>query len=128
MANYRKVYKSDHLGVVDLEELIEQGKSLIFTIKEVKQREVSQKKYAIDVLKEQIFKMNNKKSIKVSEHAILRYLERISGLEIDNIEKLILNDEVLDMINKLGGNGAYPTNEFKVVLKNYVVTTIIPLK
>jgi transcriptional regulator of aromatic amino acid metabolism len=93
-----------------------------------KQREVSQKKYAIDVLKEQIFKMNNKKSIKVSEHAILRYLERISGLEIDNIEKLILNDEVLDMINKLGGNGAYPTNEFKVVLKNYVVTTIIPLK
>ena len=37
MANYRKVYKSDHLGVVDLEELIEQGKPLIFTIKEVKQ-------------------------------------------------------------------------------------------
>lgn len=37
MANYRKVYKSDHLGVIDLEELIEQGKPLIFTIKEVKQ-------------------------------------------------------------------------------------------
>jgi len=37
MANYRKVYKSDHLGVVDLEELIEQGKPLIFTIKHVKQ-------------------------------------------------------------------------------------------
>jgi hypothetical protein len=37
MANYRNVYKSDHLGVVDLEDLIEQGKSLVFTIKEVKQ-------------------------------------------------------------------------------------------
>jgi hypothetical protein len=37
MANYRKVYKSDHLGVVDLEEMLEQGKKLIFTIKEVKQ-------------------------------------------------------------------------------------------
>jgi hypothetical protein len=37
MGNYRKVYKSDHLGVVDLEEMLEQGKSLIFTIKEVKQ-------------------------------------------------------------------------------------------
>jgi hypothetical protein len=35
--NYRNVYKSDHLGVVDLEELIENGKPLIFTIKEVKQ-------------------------------------------------------------------------------------------
>jgi len=37
MANYRKVYKSDHLGVVDLEEMLEQEKQLIFTIKEVKQ-------------------------------------------------------------------------------------------
>lgn len=37
MPNYRKVYKSDHLGVVDLEEMIEQGKPLIFTIKCVKQ-------------------------------------------------------------------------------------------
>lgn len=35
--NYRNVYKSDHLGVVDLEEFIELGKPLIFTVKEVKQ-------------------------------------------------------------------------------------------
>lgn len=37
MPNYRKVYKSDHLGVVDLEELVEQNMPLIFTIKCVKQ-------------------------------------------------------------------------------------------
>lgn len=35
--HYRKVFKSDHLGVADLEDFIESGKSLIFTIKEVKQ-------------------------------------------------------------------------------------------
>lgn len=35
--NYRNVYKSDHLGAVDLEEFIEAGKSLVFTIKEVRQ-------------------------------------------------------------------------------------------
>lgn len=35
--HYRNVMKSDHLGVADLEDLIEQGKKLIFTIKEVKQ-------------------------------------------------------------------------------------------
>ena len=35
--NYRNVYKSDHLGVVDLEEFIERGMQMIFTIKEVKQ-------------------------------------------------------------------------------------------
>lgn len=35
--HYRKVFKSDHLGVADLEDLLEAGKSLVFTIKEVKQ-------------------------------------------------------------------------------------------
>lgn len=39
MPNYRNVYKSDHLGVVDLEELIEQGKSLIFTVNQVRQEQ-----------------------------------------------------------------------------------------
>ena len=34
---YRKVFKSDHLGVVDLEEYIESKKELIFTLIEVKQ-------------------------------------------------------------------------------------------
>lgn len=35
--HYRKVFKSDHLGVADLEDLLEQGTPLIFTIREVKQ-------------------------------------------------------------------------------------------
>ena len=35
--HYRKVFKSDHLGVADLEEFIEEGRPLIFTIKEVRQ-------------------------------------------------------------------------------------------
>lgn len=35
--NYRNVYKSDHLGSVDLEEFIEAGRPLVFTIKNVVQ-------------------------------------------------------------------------------------------
>jgi hypothetical protein len=35
--NYRTVYKSDHLGVIDLDEILERGDKLIFTIREVKQ-------------------------------------------------------------------------------------------
>lgn len=35
--HYRNVFKSDHLGSADLEDFIEQGKPLIFTIKEVRQ-------------------------------------------------------------------------------------------
>jgi len=35
--HYRKVFKSDHLGVADLEDLKEEGSRLVFIIKEVKQ-------------------------------------------------------------------------------------------
>jgi hypothetical protein len=35
--HYRAVFKSDHLGVADLEEFMEQGRRLVFTVKEVKQ-------------------------------------------------------------------------------------------
>jgi len=35
--HYRNVFKSDHLGSADLEDLLEQGSKLIFTISEVKQ-------------------------------------------------------------------------------------------
>lgn len=35
--HYRKVYKSDHLGSADLEDMIEAGVPLVFTIREVRQ-------------------------------------------------------------------------------------------
>lgn len=35
--HFRKVYKSDHLGVADLEDYLEEGRRLVFKIKEVKQ-------------------------------------------------------------------------------------------
>ena len=35
--HYRTIAKSDHLGVADLEEMIEKGIRLVFTIKEVRQ-------------------------------------------------------------------------------------------
>jgi hypothetical protein len=35
--HYRKVFKSDHLGVADLEDMIEASKRLVFVIEQVKQ-------------------------------------------------------------------------------------------
>lgn len=40
-SHFRKVYKSDHLGVPDLEDLIDDGKRLVFTISHVKQENTS---------------------------------------------------------------------------------------
>jgi len=71
--HYRNVFKSDHLGSADLEDFIEQGKPLIFTIKHVKQEKqakVAGKKidaniaYFIEPIKPMVLNATNSKQIK----------------------------------------------------------------
>lgn len=71
--HYRKVFKSEHLGVADLEEFIEEGRSLIFTIHEVKQEynvSVAGRKgnyniaYLLDTVKPLVLNSTNSKIIK----------------------------------------------------------------
>ena len=90
-----------------------------------KQKECNNKVKAIKVLKEQIDKFENNKNIKVSEHAIVRYFERVKGFDISEVERDILTEEVLILIEKLGGTGGYPNKDFKVIIKNYTVTTVV---
>ena len=71
--HYRNVLKSDHLGSADLEDYLEQGKKLIFTIKEVKQEygvSVAGKKgdfniaYFVEPIKPLVLNATNAKIIK----------------------------------------------------------------
>jgi hypothetical protein len=71
--HYRNVFKSDHLGSADLEDLIEQKKPLIFSIKEVKQEfgaKVAGKKgdfniaYFYEKIKPLVLNATNSKQIK----------------------------------------------------------------
>lgn len=71
--HYRNVFKSDHLGSADLEDFVEQGKKLIFTIKEVRQElgvKVAGKKgdfniaYFVEPIKPLVLNVTNSKQIK----------------------------------------------------------------
>lgn len=71
--HFRKVYKSDHLGVADLEEFLEEGKELKFTIKQVRQETnatVAGKKgnfniaYFVEQIKPLVLNATNAKQIK----------------------------------------------------------------
>lgn len=71
--HYRNVFKSDHLGSADLEDLIEQGHNLNFTIKEVRQElgvKVAGKKmdanvaYFVEGIKPMVLNATNSKQIK----------------------------------------------------------------
>lgn len=75
--------------------------------------------------KEEIAKINNDPLTKVSEHAVLRYIERVKGVNTDNIAEDILHPKVKEMIQTLGGSGSYPHPDgFNVVMKNNTVVTI----
>jgi len=64
----------------------------------------------------------------VSEHAILRYLERIEGVDLEEVKKKILTDKVKAYINQFPNCVApvegFPQN-FKIKVKNRVVITIL---
>ncbi len=71
--HYRKVFKSDHLGIADLEDFLEDGKKLIFTIKEVKQEldvRVAGRKgnhniaYFVEPIKPMVLNATNSKVVK----------------------------------------------------------------
>ena len=73
---------------------------------------------------EEMKKLKNGNKIIVSEHAILRYLERTMELDIKAVEKEILTDETLKQYRTLG-NGKYPVaNGCKAIIKDNVVITI----
>lgn len=90
-----------------------------------KQREYHQKLQAIEKLKNEMAKLNHNEKLKVSEHAIVRYFERVLAFDIEKIEREILSEQVLKLVDKLGGTGSYPNENHSVVMKNYTVTTIV---
>ena len=60
----------------------------------------------------------------VSEHAMLRYIERVLGIDLKEIERRILTDEVKEQY-KIVGNGRFPINdEFRALIRDNVVVTI----
>ena len=88
--HYRKVFKSDHLGAADLEEMTEENKDLIFTINEVKQEFgaiVAGKKIDANIayFKEAIkpLVLNSTNSKQVAKFANSKFVEDWAGLTIE---------------------------------------------
>ena len=79
-------------------------------------------------IKSNIHNLTQSKDPIVTEHAILRYLERIEGIDFEEVKKKILTEKVKGFIEKLP-NGVFPVegspNNFKIKVKNRVVITIL---
>lgn len=88
------------------------------------QKEMSLKVKRKSALEKQLKELKGSGTIKVTEHALLRYLERIKGINMDDIRKEILNDTIVSLHSKLGASGEYPCDNFRAVMKNNTIITI----
>jgi hypothetical protein len=60
----------------------------------------------------------------VSEHALLRWVERVKGINLEEIKQEMLNPFVLNQINTLGGNGTVVGENFSLKMRNNTITTV----
>lgn len=62
--------------------------------------------------------------ITVSEHAIIRYLERVKGLDLNAIKNEILPPIVTERIDSMG-DGCYPCGSHRIRVRERVVVTVL---
>lgn len=97
-SHYRKVFKSDHLGVADLEEYLEQGKRLVFNIKEVKQH------FGISV------------AGRKGNHNIAYFVE--------NIKPLVLNATNSKIVKSFNNGNPFVDDWYNTVIELYIDETV----
>lgn len=66
---------------------------------------------------------------RVSDHAVIRYLERHFGIDVDDVlRKHILTDDIKSKINKIGDCKIPIENDLAIIVKNNVIVSIVPNK
>ena len=69
----------------------------------------------------------NSSNIKVSDHALIRYLERVKGMDLDAIRAEIIDEEIERQVSILGGHGAYLNKDqsYRVRIQDNTAVTVI---
>jgi hypothetical protein len=86
--------------------------------------EIHHKKRALQAANRRIERIKGESEIVVSNHALLRFAERVLKIDFEEIKKSILSDQVLRLYKELG-NGKYPNGTYHVVIENNCVKTIM---
>jgi DNA gyrase/topoisomerase IV subunit A len=86
------------------------------------QRQLAEKNQSLNIVRKEIREITEMKPI-VSEHALLRYCERILNIDLKEIEKKLLSDKNIEIIEQIR-SGKIPVENFMMVVKNKIVTTI----
>lgn len=119
---------AEHSELKHLQRRIDEARASMKALKENKKTledKIKLEQSTIDKLTAEIDKLKKKSNkIVVSEHALLRYFERVMKFDLEEIKKKVL-PETLDAPVKTLGSGTYPTETHKVRIKDGVVVTIL---
>lgn len=86
--------------------------------------DIHHKKQALRASNKRIEQIKGECDIIITNHALLRYSERVLNIDFEEVRKAILSDEVLRLYKELG-NGKYPNGTYHVVIENNFVKTVI---
>ncbi len=89
------------------------------------EKEVSHKQAQLRSVEQQIDEIQNMRPM-VSEHAMLRYLERVKGIDLKEIEKEILSDSVSDTIETISSGRIPISKDMELIVRKKTVVTVNP--
>lgn len=69
--------------------------------------------------------IEDEKDIVVTEHALLRYIERAYGIDLGEIKERMLPPATISLINQFR-SGKIPSDDVRLVVKDRVVITVEP--
>lgn len=62
----------------------------------------------------------------VSDHALIRYMERVLGVDFENIKRDIVSEDVMKILNIVGASGKIPHKDgYILVIKDGTIVTIL---
>ncbi len=112
---------------------LETRRNRLQAIRKILNVEIEDKKLESSSLKKRIVSLQTEidnlrrklpSKIMVSEHAMLRYLDRIRGVDLQEVQDEILTQESIDIINQLGNCSINTPAGFKIVVKNNTVVSV----
>lgn len=78
-----------------------------------------------ELTEDKLEKIKQRRVINVSDHAVLRYIERVLGMDIEALKESIVDDDMARKINAMG-NGNYGIRDgYKLIVRENVVLTVL---
>lgn len=85
---------------------------------------LNERKSALNTIQQRIGNLSRRPAPVVSEHALLRYLERVKGIDLEQAAAEILNEHNIRAI-EFAGNCRIKSNGVEFVVSDRVVVTVI---